>query len=39
MNGAKLKGLKKLSADEKYLAEIEAQYIANLKGTTEDIQF
>jgi len=39
MNGAKLKGLKKLSADETYLAEIEAQYIADLKGVSEDIKF
>lgn len=39
MNGAKLKGLNKLSKDEAYLAEIEAQYIADLKGVSEDIKF
>jgi len=39
MNGAKVKGLKKLSADEKYLAEIEAQYIKDLKGVSETIEF
>ena len=38
-NGAKLAGLKTLAKDEEYLAEVKAQYMADLKGVSEDIKF
>ena len=34
-NSAKLAGLKTLSKDDVYLAEVKAKYIAELKGDTE----